>query len=255
MNINNSKLIAALSIGMFVGALATIGVSASNAVSSGISACVNKKTLVIELARNSKCKSGYSKITFGSPTAGTSPVSAPVVSPSPIPSPSSTTIYNNLSVYDAAGTKLGPLTFANSYSQWAFIKNGIVISAGPETGTISDNGTAGYFANSNCTGNIYWPLDINEIRSRFVASDPLFLNHVPAGTSARTGVVKFMVQDSTIPRLPASTSEMWKLSDDGACHRSTEYAPNGPSWSGTLLWVGMKEIGRAQDFSGPLTIR
>ena len=252
---SNGKFLALLSVGILAGTVATLGVSVSNAGPTGITACANKKTLVVELAKSGKCKSGYSKLTLGSPAPATIPSATTPASPVPQPSPSSTTIYNFLSVYDSSGNRLGALTFANSYGQWAFLRNGIVISASPENGKISDNGSGGYFSNSNCTGTIYWPLEAGDRSSRFISSDPLFLNHVPQGTTSRTGIVKFMVQDTSVSTLPASTAEMWNLSDSGACTRTTEYAPASGAWSSGLLWVAMKEIGRAQDFSGPLTIR
>lgn len=258
MKINlNSKLIAALSVGVLVGAIATIGVSSSSAGPNGIVACANKKTLVVELAKNDKCKSGYSKVTFGVPVAksAVSPSATPSTSPSPAPSPSSTTIYNYLSVYDSGGTKLGPLTYANSYATWAFIYTGFVVPVVPDNGRILDNGTAGFFSNSSCTGTTYWHLDSSERATRFIASDPLFLNHVPSGTTSRTGTVKAMVQDTSATSLPSTTSEMWELSESGTCRRTTAFTPSSVDWDASILWVAMREIGRVHDFAGPLSIR
>lgn len=251
----NSKLIGGLSVGVLVGAIATMGVTSSNAGPTGIVACANNKTLVVELAKKGKCKSGYTKVTFGVPVPITSPSATPgiIASPTPTPSPSSTTIYNYLSVYDAAGSRLGPIVSATPYGTWAFVQSGIVIAVNPETGVIVDNGRSGYFSNSNCTGTVYWPLDPAERASRYIASDPLFVNYTPPGTTSRTGTILFMIQNTSATALPNSTPELWSLSESGTCSRfvpaqSVDYGPS-------TLWVPMREIGRARDFSGPLTIR
>jgi hypothetical protein len=105
-------------------------------------------------------------------------------------------------VYDAAGTRLGPLVMGNAFGQWVVLRNGIPIPYSPTFGNVDDGNSGYYFLNSSCTGTRYFRMsivgDINEPSTaasdwlgirRFSNSDPLFVSKTVSGLRVGTDLM------------------------------------------------------------------
>ena len=166
-------------------------------------------------------------------------------------------------VYDAAGTKLGPLVMGDAQSRWAVLWNGIPIPYFVTSGKVADNSDGYYYINSDCTGDVYFRIgsvlsetDTStlaadwDLTRRFSNSDPLFVTKVESGSRVGT---KLMVAVSSTARLQTKNIYHLGATDEAGNHYSCD-AVNTTNYF-RYFQMSLATYHSPADGVGPLTIR
>lgn len=166
-------------------------------------------------------------------------------------------------VYDATGTKLGPLVQGDSQGRWHVLWDGVPVPYSPTYGYVSDNLDGFYFMNPSCTGDVFYRINgiesetdtstlVNDwqLMRRFSNSDPLFVSKVVSGARVRTDL---MVAVNISARVETTTAyRMYSVDDLGATWNCEIRQTGGFS---RFFRLALSSHPSPPDSVGPLVIR